>query len=390
MSGPLQHLSRREVLLLGSAALLGGQAIRPSLFRDGFDTGPSVSLDEWHLAGRSPSRQNYAAVAGGDDLSVAWEVPFDAETGYSLAVADETVFVPTENDLRALATADGRPRWQFDPDAELAPGIAVVDGRVCCPTESDFHVLGDDGQRAWWLPDIDDRSLFWPLDPTYLPVGTVLFLSGDDGLEARDVGSGLPHWQTTQYAKPVAYGDGRLFCTDARFETVRHSAHDPTDGSRLWRTPEYEYFHRGSVALPDTFLAYGGSGETGRLQAFDPDDGSLRWEVETDSPVVDAAVTVGLAVLTGLDGDLHAFDLQTGDRLWHRDERGDVDGAVRTENRLYVHRPAGVDVLDPETGETRGRIALDGGEARTLALGAGRLFALTRSRLYALEVSEDA
>ncbi|WP_439025482.1 outer membrane protein assembly factor BamB family protein [Haloarchaeobius sp. DT45] len=389
MSGPLQYLSRRQVLLLGAAALGGGQVVRPSLFRGEFG-GRTVPRGEWHLPGRTPSRQNYAWVASGDDLSVAWDVEFEPETGYNLAVADGTVFVPTENDLRALATANGRPRWQFDPDSELAPGIAVVDGRVCCPTETDFHVLGGGGERVWWLPGVDDRSLYWPLDPTYLPVGNVLFLDGDDGLEARDVQSGLTHWQTTQYAKPVAHGDGKLFCTDARFETVRHSAHDPTDGTRLWRTPEYGYLHRGSAVVADTLLTYGGSGDTGRLQAFDPDDGTLQWEVETGTPIIDAAVTVGLAAVTGLDGELHTFDLRTGERLWQRNELGDIRGLVRTENRLYVHRPAGVDVLDKETGERHGNIALDGGEAHALAYAGGRLFALTESRLYALEVSGGA
>ncbi|MCT9095741.1 PQQ-binding-like beta-propeller repeat protein [Haloarchaeobius sp. HME9146] len=391
MSGPLQSLSRREVLLFGSAALVGGQAIRPSLFKSGFDTGPSVSLDEWHLPGRSPSRQNYAAVAGGDDLSVTWEVPFEQETGYSLAVADGTVFVPTWNSaLHALDTTDGRQRWQFAPDAALSTGIAVAAGHVCCPTDRDFYVLGSDGARSWWLPGVDDRSLYWLLDPTYLPVGNVLFLNGDDGLEARDIESGLTHWQTTRHVGPVAYGDGKLICSAGYYESVRHSAHDPSDGSRLWRTPEYEYRHRGSAIAPDTLVAYGGSDDTGRIQTFDPNDGRLQWESTVGTTLVDVALTVGLVVATGTFGQLHAFDPDTGERLWTRTDLGRVGGTVRTEQRLYVHEADGVSVLDPETGETRDSLALDGGEPRSLALAGGRLLALTESGLYALEVRDDA
>ncbi|WP_435317406.1 PQQ-binding-like beta-propeller repeat protein [Haloarchaeobius sp. TZWSO28] len=389
MSGPLQSLSRRQLLLLGSAALAGGQLARPSLFRSEFG-GPTVPRGEWHLPGRSPSRQNYAWVAGGDDLSIDWELSFEQETGYSLAVADGTVFVPTENNLRALSTADGRPRWRFDPDTELSPGIAVAAGNVCCPTDRDFYVLGGDGGRHWWLPGVDNRSLYWLLNPTYLPVGNVLFLNGDDGLEARDVESGLTHWQTTSHVGPVAYGDEKLICSDGHFESVRHSAHDPSDGSRLWRTPEYEYRHRGSAIVPDTLVAYGGSEDTGRIQAFDPNDGSLKWDSTVGATLVDVALTVGLVVATGAFGELHAFDPDTGERLWKRTDLGRVGGTVRTEKRLYAHHRGGVDVLNPYTGETRASIDLDGGKPRTLAFADGRLFALTEYRLYALEVSADA
>ncbi|WP_267642447.1 outer membrane protein assembly factor BamB family protein [Haloarchaeobius amylolyticus] len=391
MPGPLQSLSRRQVLLLGSSALAGGQLLRPSWFRESFDTGPSVPVAEWHLPGRTPRRQGYVPVDGSDALSVAWEAAFEAEAGYSLTIADGTVVAPTrDTGLHAFGTDDGQRRWEYTPDTRRSGGVVVAADHLCWPTYEALRVLDRDGRPAWQLPDVENLTIHWLLDPTLLPVGSVLFLHGEGGLEARDAASGLPHWQTLDDVGPVAYGDGTLFCSDTRLDAVRHSAYDPTDGSRLWQTPEYEYLHRGSATVTDTLLAYGGSDGSGRVQAFDVNDGSLQWEVEVDARLYDATLTVSTAVLTGLDGDLYAFDVSSGERRWHRGDLGDVGGTVRTEDRLYVHRPTGVDVLDPETGERRGSVDLAGGEPHALAYGSGRLFALTNARLYALEVGDGA
>ncbi|WP_435345213.1 PQQ-binding-like beta-propeller repeat protein [Haloarchaeobius sp. HRN-SO-5] len=387
--------SRRGLLALAVGAFAGGQAARPAIFRDEFDADDSVSTDEWLLPGRTPARRNHVPTTGGPGLDVAWDVTFDAETGYTLAVAGGRVVVPTWSDgVYAFTVQDGERAWRYLPPSRFEGGVAVAGGRVCCPTMKGFHVLGSDGDPGWHLPDYWQRSVVLPffIFDTYLPVGTTLFTLGDRGLEARDLSSGLLHWHTERVdgehvsPNPVAFADGTLYCREGSLHT-RLSAFDAGDGSSLWQRSSEEYHHRNVAVVEGTLLSAGGFDSNGRLRAFSTDDGSLRWEQAAGTPLYDVAVADGLAICPGRGGEVHAFDSESGERLWRVDVRDDLGGTVLTDDHLYVHRGRGVEVRDPATGERRATYDLaDDGRPHELAYASGHLFALRDRTLYALEV----
>ncbi|MFC4408770.1 outer membrane protein assembly factor BamB family protein [Haloarchaeobius iranensis] len=388
--------SRRGLLAAGVGALAGGQLLRPSLFREPFDADPSVSTDEWLLPGRTPTRRSHVPVPGGTALTEHWTAEFDSEAGYSLVVADGTVVWPVEDGgLTAYSVADGDRRWRYRTSTEVEGGIAAAGGHLCYPTGNDFHVLGLGGDGRWRLPAYGRRSVVGLFDASYLPVGSTLFGLGERGLEARDLSSGLRHWFTEQvdgesvYPYPSAYADGTLYCSEGSLRNTRLSAFDASDGSRRWRTDEDEYLHRRSAVDGDTLLSVAGSNDSGSLRAFSTEDGSLRWKRGSAGTFYEVAVGDGIAVCASFEGDLNAFDVQSGERRWRSDGPDDLGGVVRTDDYLYVHRSTGVEVREPVTGERLSTHELDGGEARALAYADDRLFALQEHALAVLEV-EDA
>ena len=396
MSPP--RLSRRGLLAGGVGALAGGQLLRPARFRGSYDADPSVSTDEWLLPGRSPARRNHVPVAGGTQFTEEWSVEFDNESGYSLVVVDGTVVCPVEDDgLHALSVSDGERRWRYRPPTEFDGGVAAAGRYLCCPTRSAFHRLGLDGAEAWQLPGYRRRTVLTALiySRSYLPVGTTLFVTGDRGLEARDLASGLRYWTSADvgegaYGAPIAFADGTVYCSDSDFQTVRFSAFDASEGESLWTTNEYEYRARDGAVVEDTLLAVGGTDRDGRIQALSTDDGSLRWEREAGDALYDIAVADGVVLCSGLHDRVHAFDLATGESRWREGFDDEMRGTVLTDDHCYVHRSTGVEVRDPATGDRLAMHELDGGEARELAYAGGKLFALQATELAVLEVTDDA
>ncbi|WP_256296803.1 outer membrane protein assembly factor BamB family protein [Haloarchaeobius salinus] len=390
---PSERLSRRSLLTAGVGALAGGQLLRPTAFRDPFDADQSVSTDEWLVPGRTPTRRSHVPVSGGTDLAEHWTVEFDSETGYSLVVAGGTVVCPVEDDgLYGFSAAGGDRRWHYRPSTEIEGGIAAAGGHLCYPTGNDFHVLGLDGGSRWRLPEYGRRSVVGLFDASYLPVGSTLFGLGERGLEARDLSSGLRHWFTERvdgeavYPYPSAYADGTLYCSEGSLRNTRLSAFDASDGSRLWQTDEGEYLHRRSAVDGDTLLSVAGGNDSGSLRAFATEDGSLRWKRGGAGTFYEVAVADGIVVCASFEGDLYAFDAESGERRWRSHEPVDLGGVVRTDDYLYVHRSTGVEVRDPATGERLAGHELDGGAARALAYADDRLFALQEHALAVLEV----
>ncbi|PYR88930.1 MAG: hypothetical protein DMF84_26340 [Acidobacteria bacterium] len=68
----------------------------------------------------------------------------------------------------------------------------------------------------------------------------------------------------------------------------------------------------------------------GWVTALDPESGAIKWKVQTPKPMVAGiTATAGGMVFTGnLDGDVLAFDAQTGKAVWQSATGKAVGGGV--------------------------------------------------------------
>ncbi|WP_435360889.1 PQQ-binding-like beta-propeller repeat protein [Haloarchaeobius sp. DFWS5] len=419
MNGPAHWLSRRELLLVGSAAVAGGQYVRPSLFRDELDTSFEASTAAWPMPGRTPRRRGFVPIEDGGITGTAWRTDLDGNFASEFAVADGTVVVgdsyssADSHELLAFDAATGTVSWRHGPTTVAsAEGYsdgfegtpAVADGRVFCPTDQALQTLDTSGAFEWRLPDLPRLRVGQAFDDTYLPVGSVVFLPDRAGLTAYDVTSGLRHWVTEDPSlrmarlSPLASDGNVVYATEAG---ALHSgpvvAIDARDGSERWRTEEIEAEIPDFALTEDTLLVVGrvkNDGlEYGVVQALDIEDGQTRWRVEPDSKLARLVTDGDLVHVFWYDTALITLRVDTGEEVWTHAIDGDIGGVVRTQNSLFCHHDAGVSVFDPETGEVRSRHPLPGGagedEVHDIAYADGHLFALRDSGLTALEVAVD-
>jgi outer membrane protein assembly factor BamB len=149
------------------------------------------------------------------------------------------------------------------------------------------------------------------------------------------------------------------------------SALDPADGSVLWRH---------TVTADDASSAppVGSGGlvhvltDTGRLlQALDPDSGEVRWEKDL-SAYGSTRFAGGTLLLTAADGTVTGVDGATGDTKWSHPIPGQREAYFTSfdgDRSAYVATVTGegsgartrVTAVDPETGDVRWDVRLEGG-----------------------------
>ncbi len=99
---------------------------------------------------------------------------------------------------------------------------------------------------------------------------------------------------------------------------VQHTSRGPQSPPRLsWRARTGDAIW-GSPAVVDGYVLI--PSYDGNLWAFDADTGERRWRYETDDRIDSSpAVMDGLCYFGGFDGYVHAVDVETGERQWRHD-----------------------------------------------------------------------
>ncbi len=322
-----------------------------------------------HRADAANSAANRAAGALEPPLAEQWRVgPLGSSGRRTVATSRETVFLTNrdpdafQSTLRARAASDGALRWEFSPAGETVEGTpAVVGDTVYAGGDALYAVAAGDGSELFRFdPGADD------LGAPVVAEGTVL-VAGDRTVYALDPATGDELWTfdaggallaPPSVKRGVAYlgvGDESVVALDVASGDVR------------WR----------SDAPGRQTSVFGGHVVTnnGRnLAVLSASDGRLEWRLDPPrSVVVTAQVVAGgrVFVLTGgiaieWDDGVHAFDVATGRRRWHRDvgihplfERAD-DSLALGGNALYVAGINGsVTALHSQTGRTQFRFDLD-------------------------------
>ena len=216
------------------------------------------------------------------DNSLRW-------AGGPAAQGDLVVVGGLDGQVYALSTQDGAERWHAQLTSEVIAAPAIGDGVVVVRT-NDGHLVGlavSDGSRKWIfdqpVPALSLRGNSAPLIANGIVYdgfdnGKVVAVRLDDGNE--------------QWAQALSTGEGRT-------EVERLADVDGnivSDGGTL-----YAAGYRGQVA------------------ALASDSGRPLWQRDLSS-YVGAAVSGNSVVVVDADGNVWAFDRETGVNLWKQDQ----------------------------------------------------------------------
>lgn len=251
------------------------------------------------------------------------------------------VLVPADDRLdgggiHAFDSASGRPIWHAWV-GNVPTDLAIKGDRVVGGTEAGGLVavsLRDGGEQWRFAPSgpVSGRAR------TQAPIvagETVYFGARDGALYALDVDDGAVAWRRSTGCIPstrLEMAEGALWqgCDDGRL--LRLSAFDGEVKASI-DLPDRP--HDALIVLEDGILTLVGSGALIRVE---PDGSSVRWSYETEGEwssfrplVLDDTIIVGNDA-----GELHAVDIGTGARRWHRHVGGVVRGLGHRDRILYV------------------------------------------------------
>lgn len=194
-----------------------------------------------------------------------------------------------DGQLHALSTQDGAERWHVQLTSEVISAPAIDSGVVVVRT-NDGRLTGlnaNDGSRKWvFEQSVPPLSLRGNANP--LIVNGIVYDGFDNGkVVAIRLDDGNEQW-----AQALSNGEGRT-------EVERLSDVDGnlvSDGGALF-----------------------GAGYRGQVAALALDSGRPIWQRDLSS-YVGAAVSGNTAVFVDADGNVWAFDRETGVNLWKQDQ----------------------------------------------------------------------
>lgn len=379
--------NRRQVLSLSALAVGSALGGCTSLLDDGPSTAERQVSPDWRPSPGEWPTWNYDFARTGHnpfaepprrEPSAAWT--YDAgESASSLVVADDSVFVATDQEVVALETASGDPRWTRS--SSNSPGLSWIDGRLYETAPKRLRARTSDGKLVWtyrldedqpWGYDVLERRgrvylLFrdqivrlhastgeklgsqslYGSNPT-TSGGTVY--SSNYSIEAYDVDgkfdsswSVSPETNSRAYSYP-ALANGLLY----RPEMGSHSdspglaIYDADTGTARDRVPLEHTPRSPAVGGDGAFVSTSvvtadGIGSEGAIYGLSA-DGERRWEYDAGGSLEPPAVANG-AVYVGPFANgrvpLLAFDAESGDELWRRHVTGTTTLAI-ADDTLYA------------------------------------------------------
>jgi len=268
--------------------------------------------------------------------------------------------------------SDGVGKGAGDTGARLAPGsadgrlyAASIDGTIEAIDAASGRTLWQKhvGDRKGWLWRRGENSLRWSGGPGV--EGDLLAVGGLDGqLYALSTQDGAERWHvqlTSEVISAPAIANGVVV---VRTNDGRLTGLDANDGSRKWvfEQPVPPLSLRGNAnPLIVNGIVYDGF-DNGKVVAIRLDDGNEQWaqalsngegrtEVERLSDVDGNLVSDGAALFgAGYRGQVAALALDSGRPIWQRDLSSYVGAAVSGNTAVFVDSDGNVWAFDRETG----------------------------------------
>lgn len=378
--------SRRQALSLSALAVGSALGGCTGLLDDGPSTAERQVSPDWRPSPSEWAAETYDfartshnpfAEPPREEPSPAWT--YDAgESVDSLVVADDSVFVATDQEVVALEAATGDPQWTRSSSG--GSWLSWIAGRLYVATAERLRAYASDGELEWeYHPDggqlhydvlerrgrvyllIRDRIVRLHADtgeklgsqslygryPT--TSGGTVYCS-NYSIEAYDVDgkfdsswSVSPETNSRAYSYP-ALANGLLY----RPEMASHSdspglaIYDADAGAARDRVP-LDYTPRspavdGDAAFVSTsVVSADGIGSEGAIYGLSA-DGERRWEYDAGGSLGPPAVANGTVFVGPFANGrvpLLAFDAESGEELWRRHVTGTTTLAI-AEETLYA------------------------------------------------------
>lgn len=265
--------------------------------------------------------------------ALVWQRPMSEESLDTFAIADDLVFLRTDDGSpRALTAADGEEAWTSEAAIGESPQDIVTDGERVVVTDDDRTVAVEarSGDALWEARPFPGGEL----SVAALADGVLFAVSGGDGegVIALDVATGAERWRHSRPGGSLSVpgtANDEVFVThyDDGENGQGWVALDARSGTPLWESPTDGPALFG-VATADTFYACANDG----MVALDVLSGASLWSQPSTCSgmtVTDDAVTVASG-----DSDDHILISLSlaGEPRWSYD----IDGAFDEISGLAV------------------------------------------------------
>lgn len=268
-----------------------------------------------------------------------WQNPdLGQATNRAPIAANGLVFVVADQKLHALDADTGEQRWQFDPepmtlnderergDPLTRNAVAVADGTVYATSNNRLFARDAETGAKRWTNSVDDwtastfsgRPIAVEEGVAVVKAGTVTVFDAETGDERATVATD---------SVDVLAGDRLYAMTDDETtdddEQAIVAGYDWQTGNGTWQLFEHAVsFDALAVDAETVYAGFDARDETG-VVAFDRDDGSRKWRVQTDAAIRQVAVVDGTVYASG-DG-LFAIRGENADENESTAERTDED-----------------------------------------------------------------
>ncbi|GGN95959.1 PQQ-binding-like beta-propeller repeat protein [Haloarcula pellucida] len=304
---------------------------------------------------RYPDSVHAIDAADGTEL---WEAEPGEANYIQLAVADDTLYVPTGTDfyqqLVAFDTATGEERWRhYRTELEIAEplGVYLADGSLYFFTGGDTLQELVDGPRSFrWSYELrtfdsdGDESEYVPeTPPVASQYGVYVSHQTSEGglLQAIEDDKGGYRWAASSDGT-LGVGDTGVYAVDGDDLTAYDIVE--TDGlfegeSERW-TKSLKPLTTAPLAVEGTvYVGSGVDGDAAAVYAIDAESGETRWTFTGSGCPPLATVTAGPAslgdrVVVGTDNRLFALTKATGSIVWT--DLGKVEHAATNDSQAFA------------------------------------------------------
>jgi len=286
---------------------------------------------------------------------------------------DRVYFGSLDGRAYALNREDGSKAWSFNTGRPVQSSVTRYEDRVLFASDGGAtFAVSLDGEERLRLPNpiwyyitfqVHDDVMYFAPGPPHDPRSLAAYdLAAEEYLWTLDTMRMNAVW----YSFPAIDGERLFMATGAPsggFWEMGYYALDRDDGSILWQSRKQSRWPPGFAENPTTrfrdnveLLDYMApavwrdriiftSGDS-VVRAFDPDDGSLRWERSFDAVTTSAPTVAGDRVYFGLDAvrsgererppRLLALSARDGSRVWEMELEGSVLSAPVIAGRFMV------------------------------------------------------
>jgi outer membrane protein assembly factor BamB len=281
---------------------------------------------------------NLYAVAAADG-SEAWRFSTGDIIISSPAVLGERVYFGShDGNVYALDSGTGQEVWRFETDGAVSASPAVVGGKVIVGSEDGFlYALNAVDGSVAWRADFKSPIIF----EAAVADGSVYVASSDGVLGVLELATGKLLWQfdlplgSTASAGPVIADDAvYVLMTNANLVGVLYAIDIPNQLERWFLELPVETYVSPAVSGKLVFLA----GMDGVLRAIETNTGKERWTVEMTEPVFSSPAIAGHSLYIGGWGDqsLYSVDIRNGRVQWQMPLGSGVSSPAVNGDTVYV------------------------------------------------------
>lgn len=323
--------------------------------------GGSASVDAYR---GGPERTGTYAESGPRELGQLLWTASGASRDLALAsptVSDGVLFIADDRSgLSAFDVEDGALLWRVETDDDVWSTPAVFDGVVYFGSDDARLYAVDSGTgQVRWRFRADAAVRGSPIVEHGTVYAATLDVSGAGGggsLYAIDIATGQESWRFLSdaggFSASPAVVDGTVFALD---DYGMVFALDATDGDLLWRYNTLDKAYYTELIAQNTPAVSGGVVYVvlrSSIRALDARDGEVLWQREFDgglfsSPAVDAD-----RVLVAPDRDaLYALDARTGEQQWRFSRDDSFSTPSIAGDVVYIGVDGELVALDVASGE---------------------------------------